>query len=237
MQPALARIPRTSLSAAVYDALAAEILEGRLAAGDSLPAERALAQRFEVNRHAVREALKRLEQAGLVRVSQGGATRVRDWRHEGGLDLLTQLGVLGEPDSELLRSALEMRLCIGVDAARRCAERAPAPVVAALEAHVAALEAERGELADAYEELWRLVVHGADNLAYRLALNSLVAESSGLRLRERSAGEATDAAARRALADAIATRDPDAAEVAARALLERTLADALRAAEGQLAHG
>jgi hypothetical protein len=75
----------------------------------------------------VLEALKRLEQAGLVRVSQGGATRVRDWRHEGGLDLLTQLGVLGKPDIELLRSELEMRLCIGVDAARQCAERAPSP--------------------------------------------------------------------------------------------------------------
>lgn len=232
MPSALARIPRTSLSAAVYEALAAEILEGRLQAGDALPAERALAERFEVNRHAVREALKRLEQAGLVRVSQGGATRVRDWRHDGGLDLLTQLGALGEPDGELLRSALEMRLCIGVDAARRCAERAPAPVVAAIEAHVASLDAgdAQGQLADRYEELWRLVVHGAGNLAYRLALNSLVAESSGLRLRERSAGEAANPAAQRALADAIAARDPDAAEAAAHGLLERTLADALREA-------
>ena len=41
------------------------ILEGKLEAGSALPSERFLAEEFGVNRHAVREALKRLEQAGL----------------------------------------------------------------------------------------------------------------------------------------------------------------------------
>ena len=70
-----------------------------------------------------------------------------------------------------------MRLCIGVDAARRCAERAPAPFRDELAAHVDALDpgATDGTAADDYERLWRLVVDGAGNLAYRLALNTLVA--------------------------------------------------------------
>ena len=80
------------------------------------------------SRHAVREALKRLQEAGLIRISHGGATRVRDWRHDGGLDLLLALAAQGDapPELELERAALELRACIGADAARRCAERASA---------------------------------------------------------------------------------------------------------------
>ena len=72
----------------------------------------------------MREALKRLQQAGLVAISQGGATRVRDWRHHGGLELLLE----GEVPESLnaARAAMEMRACIGADAARRCAQRADA---------------------------------------------------------------------------------------------------------------
>ncbi|UUY06381.1 winged helix-turn-helix domain-containing protein [Svornostia abyssi] len=42
-----------------------------MAPGDPLPSERVLAEQFGINRHAVREAIKRLQQAGLVVVSQG----------------------------------------------------------------------------------------------------------------------------------------------------------------------
>ena len=47
----------------------------------------------------MREALKRLQQSGLVRISQGGATRVRDWRRHGGLDLLLELDRACRPAS------------------------------------------------------------------------------------------------------------------------------------------
>ena len=83
---------------------------------------------FDVNRHAVREAVKRLQQAGLVEVSQGGATSVLDWRSNGGLDLLSHLSLRssGRVDPKVVRSALEMRISIGADAARLCARRAVA---------------------------------------------------------------------------------------------------------------
>ena len=53
----------------------------------------------------MREALKRLQESGLIRISHGGATRVRDWRRDGGLDLLLALAAQGEVPPELRRSA------------------------------------------------------------------------------------------------------------------------------------
>ena len=219
--PSIAR--PTPLSDAVHAALSQRILRGELLPGDALPSERLLAEEFEVNRHAIREALKRLQQAGLVRVSHGGATRVLDWRATGGLDLLAQIGRAADHlGPELIRSALEMRLCIGVDAARRCAERAPARVVDELQDLAAAEPESDGQAADAYERFWALIVEGADNLAYRLAINSLISDSSAFDLRRASLPEATDPEALRALSGAIARGNAPAAEIAARDLLERT---------------
>ena len=41
-----------------------------------------------MNMASVREAVKRLEQLGLVEARQGDAMRVRDWRDDGGLDVV-----------------------------------------------------------------------------------------------------------------------------------------------------
>src|SRR4051812_37741445 len=58
---------------------------------DPLARRRSALRGFAVNGHAVREAFKRLQQAGLVQVAQGGATRVLDWRRSAELDLPTSL--------------------------------------------------------------------------------------------------------------------------------------------------
>ena len=65
-----------------------------------------------IERHLVREALGRLEQLGLVRIAQGGATRVLDFRRTAGLDLLAVLAEHADAFDgmlPLLRSTLEMR--------------------------------------------------------------------------------------------------------------------------------
>jgi DNA-binding FadR family transcriptional regulator len=46
---------------------------GELKAGDKLPAEREMAEQFGVGRNAVREALRSLEMAGVVRLEKGRA--------------------------------------------------------------------------------------------------------------------------------------------------------------------
>jgi DNA-binding FadR family transcriptional regulator len=205
----------------VHDRLRRQILDGTLAPGDAVPSERVLAEQLEVNRHAVREALKRLQQAGLVRISQGGATRVQDWRDSGGLDLLLDLASQPEIPAELVRSVLEMRASIGIDAARRCAERADEGWRAEIvrRAAAAAGAATPAQTDERYADLWRAVVAGAENLAYRLALNSLNAalEAHAELL---DIVRPQDPARISALGEAIAAREATAAADAARALLE-----------------
>jgi GntR family transcriptional repressor for pyruvate dehydrogenase complex len=219
---------RPPLSETIFVRLRDGILGGRPAAGEPLASERALAEELGCNRHAVREAVKRLQQAGLVAVSHGGATRVLDWRASGGLDLLAQLPfTAGEaPDPALLRSILELRLCVGVDAARRCAERAPAAVVDALHAALATQrDADAGSAPIRYAELWNHVIDGAGNIAYRLAYNSLLAglDPAGEPSRALFSAEAGDVEATTALIAAVAAQDPDAAAEAATGLLTRAL--------------
>src|SRR3954452_23241815 len=131
-------------SAAIHRALRTGILDGTHAPGAALPSERQLSEELGASRHAVREALKRLQQAGLIAISQGGSTRVRDWRHHGGLDLMLALGAEGELPPEglgLVRSRFEMRASVGADAARLAAVRADTAARAELEARAAALDA------------------------------------------------------------------------------------------------
>ena len=208
-------------SARIYEDLRARILAGDLG---ELPSERRLAEDLGASRHAVREALKRLQQAGLVRISQGGATRVRDWRRHGGLELLLELDEL-PAGLEIERAILEMRASVGADAARRCAARANAVVRAELEARaeMLAAEVELDARNAIYEAFWDLIIDGADNLAYRLALNTLVSGQQALDLDARLiAAELDDPGAIRALAAAIAGADADAAHARARELLERS---------------
>src|SRR6476620_9288900 len=124
MSPGFAPVPRQSVSDGVFHELRDAVLDGRFAPGESLPPERQLAESFAVNRHAVREAVKRLQEAGFVRVVHGGGTAVLDVRRTAGLDLLVHLArAEGEPASRIIRDGLEMRRCVGVEAARLAARR------------------------------------------------------------------------------------------------------------------
>lgn len=198
-------------SETVHEALLADVLEGRLAPGDAIPSERTLSDALGVNRHAVREAIKRLQQAGLVSVSQGGATRVTDWRRTGGLDLLTSLAA-NHPSAELVRAIVEMRAAVGADVARLCAERSPQ------------VELVPDGSEDGYIRFWEAIADGADNLAYRLALNTLVAaQRTGAIDPTRYEPEYEDTEAQGALAAAIARGDAARAHDLAEALLRRAL--------------
>jgi GntR family transcriptional regulator, transcriptional repressor for pyruvate dehydrogenase complex len=224
---------RTPVSQTVFSNLRNQILRGDLEPGGPVPSERALAEIHGISRHAVREALKRLQQAGLVDVSQGGATRVLDWHDSGGLELLRHLAVQssGRVDAKVLRSALEMRISIGADAARLCAGRA----VGTVSGRLLEIAEEMGgtddvaELAELDAEFWALVIDGADNIAYRLAFNSLVRSLSGSSKPGLAlvAGELLDPDGRRAVAQAIAEGDAEGAERAARQALSGGLEAAL----------
>jgi GntR family transcriptional regulator, transcriptional repressor for pyruvate dehydrogenase complex len=241
-------VSRRLVSDAVHDQLRRAILDGELPPGDALPPERALAERFGVNRHAVREALKRLQQARLVEVAHGGATTVLDWRETAGLDVLPDLVRGGGhlPSAGVLRSVLEMRLALGVDVARLCAQRAGAELAERLREPIdagraaAAGGAPLDVVAAHYDELWRRLIASSGNVAYRLAHNSLLDAID--RLPELahglSAAEIRDHARQAKLADAVARGDAAAAARHAHALLHRMLeASAGAVTTSRPAHG
>ena len=71
------------------------IVKGDLKAGDQLPAERDLAQRFGVSRTAVREAVKALREKGLVEAYSGRGTFITDGTTQAvrqSLDLMVKIG-------------------------------------------------------------------------------------------------------------------------------------------------
>lgn len=61
----------------IVDSLRADIEAGRLKAGEQLPTEPELADRFKVNRHTVRRAMAVLAERGLLEIEQGRGTFVR----------------------------------------------------------------------------------------------------------------------------------------------------------------
>ena len=220
------QVHRTSVSGEVFRQIAAQILGGDLAAGSALPPERSLTEAFGVNRQALREALQRLSQLGLVEIRHGGATRVTDYRAVAGLDVLPMLLIRpdGTIDARVVASMMEMRAAVGADAAALCAERADATCVAALRQTVEELAATHGS--DAYPAVnarfWDLLTEGSGNICYRLSLNALRASYAraepmvmGILAPEHSAGHLY-----REVVDAVAGREPERARTAAAALLE-----------------
>ncbi|MBT0585547.1 GntR family transcriptional regulator [Alteromonas oceanisediminis] len=67
---------RQKLSDVITEKLESMILDGSWLAGEQLPSERELAQRFDVSRPSLREAIQNLQARGLVTRKQGGGTFV-----------------------------------------------------------------------------------------------------------------------------------------------------------------
>lgn len=235
----LQAVERRSASAAVFDQLADEVLGGGLVPGEALPAERSLTGVLAVNRQAIREALQRLAQAGLVEITHGGPTKVLDYRRTGGLDLLPKLLVHGGGfDTQVVTSVMEMRATIGPDVGRLAARRAATAIADGVDTIVEEMSAtdDAAELARLDIEFWDLLVDGSGNIAYRLSYNGLRAVYEPLLelVHPVFEEELRDLASRRAIAVALRQRDEAKAERAARRLLARgtaAMADAMRALE------
>jgi DNA-binding FadR family transcriptional regulator len=221
----LRAVERRSLPDKVFEQLLSEIVSGRYPPDATVPSERQLGETLGVNRHVVREAIKRLEQIGLVSVTQGGRTTVLDFQKTAGLDLLALVAEHAEAAgalSPLLAAALEMRAGIGVDLARLCAQRADGEVGKDLLRISQKLAAAGGEeLLELDRRFWQRVLDGAGNLAYQLAFNSLIRAVHAQRdlsipWLEQELGRSDY---RRPIAVAIASADPDTAALAARKAL------------------
>jgi GntR family transcriptional regulator, transcriptional repressor for pyruvate dehydrogenase complex len=166
-------IRRSLVSDQVFRALAEDVLCDRYAPGEKLPTQRRLAADLGVNMASVREAVKRLEQLGLVEVRHGDAMRVRDWRTDGGLDVVTHvLFRAGGLDVPTLDALMEARRLMLREAARLAAERREDP--ARLQELAQAFAAVKPDEAQPIDfAFFSELVEAADNVVFVLILNSI----------------------------------------------------------------
>jgi GntR family transcriptional repressor for pyruvate dehydrogenase complex len=164
-----------------------EILRAQYREGERLPSERDLAERFGVHRGAVREALKKLEQLGLVDIRRGGA-RVLPI-DQASLDVVDHLLELEDPpDLQMVDQVLEVLSGMFSLAARLAAERASDEQLLEVEAILVKL-AEQGDLPsrvghDLLLQLGELFVDASHNLVLGLArrgIKSRFVEHLGVR--------------------------------------------------------
>lgn len=162
---------------AVEQRIREQIASGHLKPGDKLPSERELAEMLRVGRNTVREALRSLENAGvliLLRGVKGGA-----FIREAGTRRVTQaVNDLLELGSVSLDDLTELRLHLLDAVVRLACERATADDIAALERVVRdTLDAcdERAEprrLASSLE-FYRLLAAATHNRAFSMVVESI----------------------------------------------------------------
>lgn len=126
----------------VAEELANQIIGGASPAGAVLPAEPVLGDRFGFSRTVIREALKLLEERGLVRVEQGRGTTVRPRDAWNLLDpLVIRIALSYDNDMALLDNLITVRRVLEREMARAAAARLSAEDLAALETNLDQMEA------------------------------------------------------------------------------------------------
>jgi len=204
----------------VYEEVVAQIerliLEGALRPGDKLPPERELADRFDVSRSAVREAIRALELKGFVEPRPGEGTLVRIPTLD---SLLNPLASLLGQKRELVAELLEVREMIEPPLAARAARNAGPEDLARLEdiLNRQKEKVSRQELAiEEDTEFHYTIARATKNSVILKVLDmmmDILKESRERSLQVEGRREKSLAGHRR-IFNAIKRRDPDAAETA-----------------------
>ncbi len=117
----LKEIKRSSLSGSIVNQIREAIINGEYKPGDRLPAERELTKIFNVSRIPLREAIKRLEQMGLLVVKPGEGAFISIPSTEELLEPLISNIILSKKDNFYL---IEVRRIIETSAIKLVIERA-----------------------------------------------------------------------------------------------------------------
>jgi GntR family transcriptional regulator, transcriptional repressor for pyruvate dehydrogenase complex len=196
------------------------VLRGGFRPGDKLPSEREFTELLGFSRTAVREAVKQLNQKGLIQSSVGRGLFVAE---RSTTAVAASLDTVLHLEDGRIGDVMEMRRVIGVAAARMAATRATAADLATMRAHVE-------EMASTFGVPRAMGVTGtAFHLAVARASHNPVLSALAetiMALTDRARREMTWRATRRGLEDhqriyvAIAAHDADAAGQAMEAHLD-----------------
>lgn len=95
------------------------ILSGQLSAGELLPSQQELADKFNASSRSIREAFKQLEAKGLLTVSQGRRACVKCNNLDQFVESLTDAIIRsGSSDTKLMLDLVQVRTSVEVSAAR-----------------------------------------------------------------------------------------------------------------------
>ena len=93
----------------VIDNIRQMIADGELQAGQKLPSERELAEKFNVSRVPIREALKILEYMGVLDSSPGDGTYVKNTSAQ---SLVSKMDFSFDATADTIRDLLELRIVL-----------------------------------------------------------------------------------------------------------------------------
>lgn len=213
------RSRRTVLYERIEEWLIAELEEQRVAIGQRIPTERALAERFGVSRASVRQALAALQALGIIEVRHGDGTYLRQRpQHQRAL-----ANLLGRPRS--IADVLEARATLEITLAGLAAQRRSAEDLARIWSALRLMQREidaGGIGADGDERF-----HGAVTLAAHNDVLGLLMDYLGVLIHETRLSSLSQrgrpprsSAQHRAIALAIEAEDVDGAQAAMRAHIE-----------------
>ncbi|MBB5934212.1 FadR/GntR family transcriptional regulator [Streptomyces zagrosensis] len=216
---------RQSLVDTVVEQLRAQLAGGEWQVGDRVPTEHALAEQLQVGRNTVREAVRVLVHAGMLQSRQGEGTFV--------VSTTDPAAVLRGIQRAGIRDVLELRIALEAEGARLAALRhQPADLERMLGALAAQAELVGAQGQPPYDNLELYADHDVEfhtavvDAAHNSALSATYGwfSSSVREALVTAHGDQDmphiDPVDHQALVDAIASGDPDAAEGAARALLD-----------------
>jgi DNA-binding FadR family transcriptional regulator len=130
------------LASVVVEELVHAIVSGKFAEGEVLPTEPTLCEEFGFSRTVIREALKLLEERGLVRVEQGRGTTVQPRDAWNLLDpVVLKVALAYDHDMSLLDNLMTIRTVVEREMARGAAARLTPEDIQALEDNIAHMEA------------------------------------------------------------------------------------------------
>ena len=225
-----------SLSTHVAREIGRRIVSETYAPGELVEDEGTLAERYQVSRSVIRDAVKILVGKRLLDVRRGVGTRVRSRASWGLLDddVLAWFQSAA-PNGDFLRQLMDTRLMIEPKASRWAAERATAEEVSRIEAALERMEQEKGSAEDlviADAAFHRSILRAAHN-EFLVAMEGIIFSAllGGIRLaNERQEDSAFIIRIHRDVYEAIAARDGEGAEQA----MENLLTDASSRLGGQL---
>lgn len=224
-----------SLSTQVAREIGRRIVSNTYAPGELVEDEGALADRYQVSRSVIRDAVKILVGKGLLEVRRGIGTRVRSRASWGLLDDdVLAWYQSAPPNQEILRQLMDVRQVFEPKAARWAAERGDANAHELIKAAVERMEAEKGSVEDfvvADAVFHRSILRATQN-EFLVALEGIIFSALLSSIRITNVDPRSNEASlpfHREVYEAIAARDGARAEL----VMEQLLGDAGRRLGGQ----